>query len=369
DSMNLAWVAVNTTRKLIEQEFGKEYLTEKPRQYRTKTLGAQEAHEAIRPTYIDRETLGANTKAVKGKKKTAAEKWTEDHKQLYQLIRNRMLACQMAPARLAVSHVDIEGAHGAFRANGQTMIFDGWTKVYPMKIEEKPLALAKPGTAAKLEKLTPEQHFTEPPRRYTEATLVKALEEHGIGRPSTYAPIISTIQDRGYVRLQYRLFHPERVGAIVTDMLKTNFPDIVDIGFTAQLEGKLDAIAEGVKNWHDVLREFYGPFAKNLAEKYESVTKDESIQNQASGVTCSKCGRDMVVRLGRFGQFLACTGYPECKNTKSLSASLGISCPECKTGEILERRSRRGKVFYGCSRYPECKYTSWERPNLSKSEI
>ena len=354
DSMNLAWVAVNTTRKLIEEEFGKEYLTEKPRQYRTKTLGAQEAHEAIRPTYIDRKTL----KFV-----------TPDHKELYTLIWNRMVACQMAPARLNVTHVDIVGGEGVFRANGQTIVFDGWLKVYPIKIEEKELAIVKPGELAVLKQLVPEQHATEPPRRYSEATLVKALEEHGIGRPSTYAPIISTIQDRGYVRLQNRVFYPEEAGTIVTDMLKTNFPDIVDIGFTAQLEGKLDAIAEGAKDWHEVLREFYGPFAKNLAEKYISVTKDESIQNQASGEKCSKCDRDMVVRLGRFGQFLACSGYPECKNTKSLVAPTGVSCPDCKQGEIVQRRSRRGKVFWGCSRYPECKYSSWENPTTSKSQL
>ncbi|MFY9484121.1 MAG: type I DNA topoisomerase [Patescibacteria group bacterium] len=364
DSMNLAWVAVNTTRKLIEEELGKEYLSEKPRQYRTKALGAQEAHEAIRPTYIDRKILGATVKGkTKGKtKKPAVDKWTPDHKQLYQLIWNRMVACQMAPAKLNVAHVDIEGGHSTFRANGQTITFDGWLKVYPIKIEEKLLFAAKPGEPAQLKQLIPGQHATQPPRRFSEATLVKALEEHGIGRPSTYAPIISTIQDRGYVRLQNRVFYPEEVGTIVTDMLKTNFSDIVDIGFTAELEGKLDAIAEGAKDWHEVLAEFYGPFAKNLAEKYTSVTKDESIQNQASGEKCSKCGRDMVVRLGRFGQFLACSGYPECKNTKSIVAPTGVSCPDCKQGEILQRRSRRGKVFWGCSRYPECKYSSWEAP-------
>ncbi|MBI3261083.1 type I DNA topoisomerase [Candidatus Berkelbacteria bacterium] len=365
DSMNLAWVAVNTTRKLIEQEFGKQYLSEKPRQYRTKAVGAQEAHEAIRPTYIDRKTLGAPAK--KGKtKKAAVEKWRQDHKDLYQLIWNRMVACQMAPAKLSVSHIDIQAGDNTFRRSGQTITFDGWLKVYPIKIEEKPLVVIKPGESAELKELTAEPHATEPPRRYSEATLVKALEEHGIGRPSTYAPIISTIQDRGYVRLQNRVFYPEQAGTIVTDVLKTNFSDIVDIGFTAELEGKLDAIAEGAKDWHDVLREFYEPFAKNLAEKYTSVTKDESIQNQASGEKCSKCNRDMVVRLGRFGQFLACSGYPECKNTKSLIAPTGINCPDCKQGEILQRRSRHGKVFWGCSRYPECKWSSWENPTINQ---
>lgn len=351
DSTNLAWVAVNTTRKLIEAEFGKDYLPEKPRQFKTRTPGAQEAHEAIRPTYIE-------TKTPKGT-------WTRDHTELYQLIWNRMVACQMTPAKLSVSTVDIKaGDKGVFRAIGQVLVFDGWMKVYPIKIEEKSLPKLANSQVVKLNKLEPLQHFTKPPDRYSEATLIKALEQHGIGRPSTYVPIISTIQDRGYVRLQSRFFYPEQIGLIVTDILTEHFPQIVNIDFTANMEARLDEIAEGQHKWQDVIADFYGPFAKNLAEKEKTVAKTDVEHNisEGAGEPCPKCGRPMVVKSGRFGRFLACSGYPDCKTTKQLVGRTGITCPECNKGELVSRRTKKGRQFWGCERFPDCKYATWRWP-------
>lgn len=357
DSTSLAWVAVNTTRKLIEEEFGKDYLPEKPRQFKTKTLGAQEAHEAIRPTYIATKEL--------------AGKWTTDHKKLYELIWRRMVACQMNPAKLSVTTVDVKaGDKGLFKATGQTLAFDGWTKVYPIKLEEKSLPKLTKDEALKLEKLEPKQHFTEPSHRFTEATLVKALEQFGIGRPSTYAPIISTIQDRGYVRLQNRFFYPEQVGIIVTELLKEHFPDIVDIGFTKNMESSLDEIAEGKQKWQQVLSDFYGPFEQNLKAKEKTVEKTNVAEiTEGAGVPCERCGRPMVVKVGRFGRFLACSGYPKCKNTKQIVGRTGITCPECKQGELVSRRTKKGgRNFWGCERYPKCKYASWKWPGRATTE-
>lgn len=360
DSTNLAWIAVNTTRKLIESEFGKDYLPEKPRQFKTKTLGAQEAHEAIRPTYIA-------TKTIEGK-------WTDDHKKLYDLIWRRMVACQMAPAKLSVTTVDVKaGDKGLFRTTGQTVVFDGWTKVYPIKLEEKTLPKLVKDDPLKLEKLEPKQHFTEPPTRYSEATLVKALEQNGIGRPSTYAAIISTIQDRGYVRIQNRFFYPEQIGVIVTELLIEHFSDIVDIGFTSAMEGKLDEIAEGKHRWQQVIADFYGPFEKTLLEKEKTVQKTDVKEEitEGAGTACERCGKPMVVKVGKFGRFLACTGYPECKNTKQIVGRTGIICPECKTGELVARRTKKGKQFWGCETFPKCKYATWRwpgRPANLKSE-
>lgn len=353
DSTSVAWVALDAARKLIEKDFGSTYLPEKPRVYKTKALAAQEAHEAVRPTYIER-------KQIEGK-------WSADHKKLYDLIWRRLVACQMNPVKLTVKTIDIKAGNppvGGFRVAGQVITFDGWLKVYPIEIKENKLPTLKPATLLTLNLLTPNQHFTEPPDRYSEATLVKALEQHGIGRPSTYAPIISTIQDRGYTRVERRFFYPEQVGFIVTDLLKGHFPDVVDIGFTAMLEAELDLIAEGKKSWQEVIKTFYEPFAATLAQKEKTVAKSDLAAQikEGAGLACLKCGKPMVVKVSRFGRFLACSGYPACKNTKQLVGRTGVVCPECKQGELVSRRTKKGKTFWGCERYPECKYATWQYP-------
>lgn len=355
DSTNLSWLAINTARKYIESKFGRAYLPEKPRLYKTKTLAAQEAHEAIRPTYIETENLTGN-------------RFTEDHQKLYQLIRNRLLACQAAEAVLDVTRIEVKAQtkdssvkDGLFVATGQVVRFDGFTKIYPISIEQTTLPRVMERQLVNLMDLQPKQHFTKPPDRYSEATLVKALEEHGIGRPSTYSPIISTIQDRGYVYLQQRFFYPREIGQIVTDLLVKHFPDIMDIGFTAEMEENLDAIAHGQKAWVGVIKTFYDPFAKNLAQKTVEVEK-VSFKEDEAGEVCPKCGKPMVVKVSRYGKFLACSGYPGCKTTKYLAQSTGLKCPDCREGEVVERFTKHRKIFWGCSRYPECKFASWVKP-------
>jgi DNA topoisomerase-1 len=259
--------------------------------------------------------------------------------------------------------VDIKASNYTFRASGQVMKFDGFLKIYPMKFSELLLPELKDGEELKLIKLTPNQHFTEPPPRYTEASLVKTLENYGIGRPSTYAPIISTIQERDYVkRDEKKRLHPTEVGFVVNDLLVEHFPEIVDVEFTRKMEEELDEIASGEKEWQPVIQEFYKPFSSHIKEKYESVQKQE--MTEATDEKCELCGKVMVIKRGRFGKFIACSGFPECKNTKPLPpVSLNLTCPKCREGEVVIRQTRRGKTFYGCSRYPKCDFASWSRPN------
>lgn len=358
DSTNLSWVAINTARQYINKQLGSRYLPEKPRLYRPKSLFAQEAHEAIRPTYLA-------TEAVTG------QGWTEDHQKLYQLIWSRTIACQMKEATVKTITVAIQAkvnsadiAAGVFVARGQTVDFEGFTKIYPIKIEELSIPSLSQGQSLAVKSVEAKEHFTKPPDRYTEATLVKALEEHGIGRPSTYAPIIATIQERGYVWLQNRFFYPREIGTIVNDLLVAHFPEIVDIDFTAAMEKDLDLIAQGEKRWEAVVKAFYTPFEKRLIEK-EKAVKRVSFEKEEAGQTCPKCGQPMVVRISRYGKFLACSGYPKCRTTKYLVQSTGLACPDCQVGEVVERYSRQRKIFWGCSRYPECRYASWTKPNLT----
>jgi len=353
DSMNLSKESLLSAKSFITKEFGKNYASDAPRFYKSKSKLAQEAHEAIRPT--NPEKLPARIK-------------DEKQRRLYELIWQRFLASQMPQAVFDATSVEIiakgEKKTYALRSTGNILKFDGFLKVWPSKISEKELPQLENGDKLSLVEIRPDQHFTEPPPRYNEASLVKTLEEFGIGRPSTYAPIISVIQDRGYVEKNSdRRFEPTETGIVVNNILSEHFPQIVDAGFTANIEEDFDVIAEGKRKWQAVVETFYKPFDENLEKKYEEVKKEEFIEK--TDEKCEVCGSDMIIKYGRFGKFMACSRYPECKTTKSLKAppkEIGMKCPTCKEGEVIMRRTKRGKVFFGCSRYPDCDFASWTNP-------
>lgn len=356
DSTRVAKEAQDEAREYITATYGPSYIPEKPRQVARK--GAQDAHEAIRPTSVLR-----HPDEIK-------KYLNNDQNRLYKLIWQRFVASQMAPAVFDVVSVDISAVDLMFRATGSTVKFQGFMKVYTEgkdddKVvadeEQPPLPEMTEGEVLDLRKLDPEQHFTEPPPRYTEATLVRALEEKGIGRPSTYATIISTIQDRKYVELIEKKFRPTELGFIVTDQLVKHFPEIMSVEFTAEIENKLDTVEEGELNWVQLLSEFYGPFEQDL-EKAQEQMERVKIEPKESDQVCPNCGRKMLIREGRFGEFLGCAGYPECKTTMPITKKVEVACPKCGEGEILEKKSRKGKIFYGCSRYPDCDFVSWDKP-------
>ena len=370
DSVNLAWIAINSIRKYIGEQIGKDYLPEKPRGFKTKTKGAQEAHEAIRPTYINisnlKSQIASSAIAVEAISKLN-KKFTEDHFKIYDLIWKRAVASQMKPAILDTQKIDITAGKYGFSSSAQQIKFDGFTKIYPVKFSEQEMTGVEKDEILALQKLDKSQHFTQPPARYNQASLIKKLEELGIGRPSTYASIVDTIQQRGYVNFQNRYFMPTDTGRIVNKMLVDNFSNIVDYKFTAKMENDLDDVADGKLPWQKAVGDFYVPFEKNLKEKEKEVQKQE-IEIEGDGEPCSKCGKPMVVKTGKFGKFLACTGYPDCKTTKNIQQKTGIKCPDCKDGDVIERRSKKGKMFYGCSQYPDCKFVSWVRPTPPKVE-
>ncbi len=350
DSLNVASSAQAEARGYITQKFGPNFLPPYMPRYKTRVKKAQEAHEAIRPTSVHREP------------ESIKRFLTRDQYRLYDLIWKRFLASQMAPALFEVTTVDVKAGEGyLFRASRSVLRFPGFLTVYEIqREEEEPLPELTEGEPLDCLRLIPEQHFTKPPPRYNEATLVKALEEHGIGRPSTYAPIISTIQTRGYVERVDRRLQPTELGTLVCDLLIKHFPDVMDVGFTAQMEEELDLIASGEKERVPVLREFYQPFEKALERAEEEMEKVE-IADQPTGELCEECGSPMVFKFGRYGKFMACSNYPECKNTKSYLVEIGVLCPRCG-GELVERRSRKGRRFYGCANYPECDFAVGRRP-------
>ena len=351
DSVNVAASAQEEARAYIAEKHGQDYVPPKPRQYKTKVKGAQEAHEAIRPTSVWREPW-------------AIKKYlTRDQYLLYDLIWRRFVASQMASAIFDTTSVDITaGPDYLFRATGSVVKFPGFLAVYRADEEEKEKALPplSEGGVLDLVRLIPEQHFTQPPPRYTEASLIKALEEYGIGRPSTYAPIITTIQTRGYVEQVDRRLVPTELGFIVNDLLVEHFPEIMDVGFTAKMEEDLDAIARGERDWVPVLREFWGPFQRTLEQAKRNMPKVE-VADQPTGEFCEKCGAPMVVKWGRYGKFIACSNFPECRNTKPYFEKIGVKCPECG-GDLVVRKTRKGRTFYGCANYPECNFATWQRP-------
>ncbi len=350
DSLNLSSLALGTAKKFITENYGDEYY--QFRRYKARGR-AQEAHEAIRPTYPDR---------VPDKLKIRA-KLDDNQYRLYDLIWRRFIACQMAQAVFDSTTIDIQAKNYIFRASGQVLKFDGFLKVYPIRYEETKLLSLEKNEILELLQLTPSQHFTQPPFRYTEATLIKALEAEGIGRPSTYAPIISTIQERNYIeKNEKKYFRPTEIGLVVNDLLVKHFPKIVDIKFTAVMEEDLDEVAQGQRKWQKLIEEFYNPFAENLSQKYQDVSKKE-FTAQPTRKKCPKCSAPLVIRLGKFGKFYACSKYPKCKYTESLPENiLGIKCPKCEKGEIVEKRTKKNKIFYGCNRFPQCDFALWDKP-------
>ncbi len=354
DSVRIADEAWEEASQYIAERYGKQYLPPSRRQYASKK-GAQEAHEAIRPTSITR-----TPESVKSH-------LTPDQFKLYRVIWERFAASQMANATLAVTSVDITAGDGIFRASDTKVVFAGYQAVYmetpedDEEAEKKPSKLPdlKEGDKLKLKALSPKQHFTQPPPRFTEATLVRTLEEKGIGRPSTYAPTIATVQDRGYVEKDGRALKPTELGMQVNEQLVQHFPDIVDVNFTADMEDKLDSVETGEREWQLIISNFYEPFQQTL----KTAAKEMKPVAIPSGENCENCGAEMLIKSGRFGEFMACSKYPECKTTKPIIKKVGVACktPGC-TGDIIIKRTRTGKTFYGCSKYPECTFTSWDQP-------
>ena len=355
DSVNLSTFSLQAAQTYITNTYGKDYWPGSPRVFKGRAKGAQEAHEAIRPTYP-----AESPESLKVQKKLDPRSL-----KLYDLVWRRFVASQMSQAILDLTKAEISAKDSALAATGQTLKFDGFLKVYPMKFEEKELPELQKDDKTNLISLNPFQHFTQPPARFTEASLVKALEEHGIGRPSTYAPTLSTIQDRGYIEKdEQRRFKPTELGFTVNDVLVQHFPQIVDIAFTADMEEKLDKIAQGEKEWVPTMREFYQPFEENLAKKYEEVLKKDII-TETTEKTCPTCGSPLVVRMGRFGKFYACSTFPKCRYTENMQkekAGLGIPCPSCKKGEVVRKLTRTRRTFYGCNAYPACTFALWQKP-------
>jgi len=401
DSTNLSLESMLAARKTIEKIFGKNYALESPRFFKTRSKGAQEAHEAIRPTNP-------------GQTPDDLAKLDERQIKLYSLIWRRMVASQMQPAILNSVKVLISAKGNknnyAFQSNGSTVKFDGYLKIYgaKMPVSENLLPNLKEKEELNLEKIISTQKFTTPPPRYNEASLVRVMEEYGIGRPSTYAPTISTIIDRKYVeKNEEKQLAPLEIGLLVNDLLVEHFPQIVDMKFTATIEEDFDKIASGEKKWVPVIKAFYDPFHKNLEAKSGEVKKEDLLQKlgrqcpecggdlvmkfgrfgkfiacakypkckytektaeeqkeeaENSGEVCEKCGAPMVVKRGRFGAFLGCSKYPECKNIKSIAKKTGVKCPKCGEGDILERKSKKGRIFFGCSKYPACDFSLWNKP-------
>lgn len=351
DSVTLSEQALASIRSYIKSALGDQYLPAQPKIYKTKSRGAQEAHEAIRPTDAQHTP---DSLSLSG-----------DEAKLYSLIWQRTVASQMNQAEFQQTRIDIlaESTQAILRASGRTLVFDGYTKVYPMRnSDDSPLLPpVKPQEELALKELRPEQHFTQPPARYSEATLVKKLEEAGIGRPSTYAPTIATLMSRGYVTSEEKRLIPQPVGMIVSDLLAEHFDFVTDPEFTAKMEDQLDAIAEGETAWKPVIRSYYEPLAELIGEKEAAIPRSP-VPVIETDEKCELCGKMMVIKSGRFGQFMACSGWPDCKNTKPILKKTGVECPQCKEGELIERKTKKGRRFWGCSRYPDCDYATWTKP-------
>lgn len=408
DSMNLSKSYLDTARTYIKENLGIDYLPAKANIFKTKSKGAQEAHEAIRPTDVN-------------KTPESIKQFLDDKQyKLYKLIWERTLATQMTPAIIYSTSIDVNDQSDkyTFRATGQTIKFPGFLKVYTNSTKEEILPTMKENDLIEAKEIKPEQHFTQPPARYTEATLVKVLEEYGIGRPSTYAPTIATIQDRGYVEKEAKALKPTEMGILVNDILVEHFKDIVDYDFTAEMEADLDKVEDGKKDWQPLIKSFYTPFIKNLESKSKELTKKE-LTEEATDEKCEKCGSPMVIKTGRYGKFMACSNYPDCKNTKNIENGevkekeeptllekkcpdcgeplversgrygkfigcsnypkckyiegkkdygTGVKCPECQKGEIVSKRARGGKIFYACNQYPDCKFALWSKPTGDKCD-
>ena len=372
DSVRVAETAINQARTYIRSAFGGDFVPKSPRRYTQRSKGAQEAHEAIRPTSIARTPDEVRNVL------------TADQRRLYELIWKRMVASQMANANLETTSADVEATNDAskdtyiLRSSETRVVFPGYQALYQESQDDDDqdqdspkrgrrdaaaalLASLRKGDALDLRQIDPLQHFTQPPPRYSDASLVKALEANGIGRPSTYAAIIGTLQGRGYVRREQRLLVPQELGEVVNDLLTEHFPEVVDIGFTARLEGELDDIAAGDQTWVPVVREFYQPFSKNVEQAYEEIQKIK-LTPEYTGDNCELCGSQLLYRVGRYGRFIACSGFPACRFTKPILKLMNVKCPRDE-GELVEKRGRQGRrIFYGCANFPACEFTSWDKP-------
>lgn len=353
DSTRISETAKSEASSYIKDTFGEEYLG-KTASKKAKE-GVQDAHEAIRPTSVLRDP------------KTLKEVLSNDQYKLYKLIWERFLASQMAPAVMDTMTVHLINNDIEFRATGSKIKFKGFMKVYiegnddNKKVEDKLLPDLEEGMKVKTKEIIPNQHFTQPPPRYTEARLVKTMEESGIGRPSTYAPTLDTIQRRGYVTLDNKRFMPTELGTIVNEVLEEFFPEIIDVDFTVKMEEDLDSIEEGKNNWIQIIDDFFQGFKERLDKAEKEMEKIE-IKDEPAGITCENCGNEMVYKMGRYGKFLACSNFPECRNTKPILKEIGVKCPKCKEGNVVERKSKKRRVFYGCDQFPECDFVSWDKP-------
>ncbi|WP_044895581.1 type I DNA topoisomerase [Bacillus alveayuensis] len=358
DSTRISDTAKKEAANYIEEHYGSQYTASQKKQSKNAN-NVQDAHEAIRPTstYRDPNSL--------------KEFLSRDQLRLYKLIWERFIASQMTPAVLDTMSVDLENNGLIFRANGSKIKFPGFMKVYVEgqddQVQEKNRLLPdlSEGDEVLTKDISPEQHFTQPPPRYTEARLVKTLEELGIGRPSTYAPTLDTIQKRGYVALENKRFVPTELGMIVHELMMDYFPEILDVEFTAKMEHDLDEIEDGKVNWVKIIDDFYQEFVKRL-EKAENEMEKVEIKDEYAGMDCDVCGSPMVYKMGRFGKFMACSNFPECRNTKPIVKEIGVTCPKCQKGNIVERKTKKRRVFYGCDRYPDCDFISWDKPIARK---
>ncbi|BBH20885.1 DNA topoisomerase 1 [Paenibacillus baekrokdamisoli] len=355
DSTRISPIAQEEAKSYIQDKYGAAFAPDEFRVYVKKNSNAQDAHEAVRPTSILRDP------------ESMKEFCSRDQFRLYKLVWERFVASQMSSAVLDTMTVDLNVGEAGFRAVGSKVKFQGFMKIYVegnddgSTEEEKFLPPLAVNDVAKADAVDPKQHFTQPPPRYSEARLVRMMEEVGIGRPSTYAPTLETIQKRGYVAMDEKKFIPTELGILVIQMMEEFFPEILDAEFTAHMENDLDHVEDGKEDWVKVLANFYDSFEKRL-EFAEEEMKEVEIQDEISDETCEKCGRHLVFKMGRFGKFLACSGFPECRNTKPIVKDIGVTCPKCEEGKIIERRSKKGRYFYGCDHYPGCDYVSWDKP-------
>ena len=349
DSKRTSPVAQQEASKFLHEKYGASYAAKSQRHFKNQE-DAQDAHEAIRPTSVYR-TPESLKKVL-----------TTEQYRLYKLIWSRFLASEMTPAVYDTVRADISQNGVIFRTTGSKLKFAGFTKVYDNQ-QEKNIDLPElnEGDKVKMIKSDNKQHFTLPPARYTEASLVRALEENGVGRPSTYAPTIDTIQRRYYVKLEGRSIVPTELGEIVDGLIEEFFPDITDVDYTARLESDLDSVEDGHKDWVKVIDEYYHPFKKEL-DKADSQIEKVQIKDEPAGFNCDICGAPMVIKMGRYGKFYACSRFPDCRNTKPIVKKIGVTCPKCGKGDVVEKKSKRNRKFYGCSRYPECDFVSWDQP-------
>ncbi|MEK3908309.1 type I DNA topoisomerase [Oceanobacillus sp. FSL W7-1304] len=353
DSTRISETAKQEAKGYIEENFGKEYLGN-VRAAKNKE-GAQDAHEAIRPTSTLRDP------------KSLKDVLSRDQLRLYKLVWERFVASQMSPAVMDTMTVHLLNNDVEFRATGSKVKFKGFMRVYiegtddNKKVEDKLLPDLAEGMVVESKEITPNQHFTQPPPRYTDARLVRVMEELGIGRPSTYAPTLDTIQRRGYVTMDNKRFVPTELGTIVSDLVEEFFPEIIDADFTAKMENDLDSIEDGKIEWIKIIDEFYSGFSKRLEVAEEEMEKIE-IRDEPAGIDCEECGHEMVYKMGRYGKFLACSNFPDCRNTKPILKEIGVKCPKCKEGNVVERKSKKRRVFFGCDRFPDCDFVSWDKP-------